>query len=607
MLQFLNKKITRKLAALTIATPIVLAVLIVSVASILFLQLSNKGLVNLDSTLRKNSDLNVKNEVETVHSLINTVYRFQQEGRLRPSEAKLLAADLVRELRYGTEGYFWIDTKDGENVVLLGNDSEGTNRLELKDAKGKYLIKEIIENGLHSGGGYTNYWFPKKGDSIPLPKRSYSLLFEPYSWVIGAGNYIDDIDTRIESESAVNKENLRSSILFLVVISLCLLVLPIIASIWLGTKISKPIVSMAGTIEEISDGNLQVKVNAQQADEIGNMGRNMQKMINNLRGVVEKIKQGSVNIEQASIEVRKSAESIAAGANEQASSTEEISSSMEEMVSSISQNSNNAQAAVNIAQTASENATKVNASFGRMLEELSLITSKILVIHEIAEKTDLLAVNASIEAAKAGEHGKGFAVVAGEVRQLAIRCQVAANEIDAISANTVNVSTESKILMSALIPEIQKTATFIQEIALASTEQDAGAHQVNQALMQLNIVTQQNSAASEELASSSANLENLAVILKKTIAFLVIDHNKDDDVRHLLDMIAKHNKEIAKIEERINKKLDKGNERFHAEEPASTADSAELASNSESSGIRIIMDDDDPEYEKFSTGTNSQT
>ena len=500
-------------------------------------------------------DANAKNQVQSVKSLIEKIYNLQQKGVYREAEAKKIAADLVRDMRYGTEGYFWIDTKEGINVVLLGKDVEGSSRYDLKDSKGKLLVQEIIKNGSLPDGGYTDYWFPKKGETVPSPKRGYSLQFEPYNWIIGTGNYVDDINAVIERETEKNNQQLKSAIIVLCLVSFAVLIIPVFISMLLGGRISKPIVKMASTIEEIAGGNLQVTVHAQQEDEVGDMGRSMQKMINNLRTVVEKIKEGSNNISEASKEVSTSAESIAQGANEQASSTEEISASMEQMVASISQNSNNAQEAVSIALAASANVTTVNDSFERMLTSLNLITSKILIIHEIAEKTDLLAINASIEAAKAGEHGKGFAVVASEVRQLAIRCQVAANEIDTISANTVAVSTESKKQLSSLIPEIKKTASLIQEIAASSSEQDTGAQQVNQALMQLNSITQHNSAASEQLAASAHNLSDLSNDLNSTIAFLIIDNNEQNEVKNLLEMIAKYNKEISGIEERISIKM----------------------------------------------------
>jgi len=134
-------------------------------------------------------DLLVRNEVETAVSMLQAIFTKQQQGEMTPEQAKKLGADLLREIRYGTDGYFWADTTEGVNVVLYGRkDVEGRNRLEDKDPKGTFYIKEFLAKA-KAGGGYVEYWFPKKGQTEPLAKRSYVLLFKPFGWVIGSGYY----------------------------------------------------------------------------------------------------------------------------------------------------------------------------------------------------------------------------------------------------------------------------------------------------------------------------------------------------------------------------------------------------------------------------------
>jgi len=134
-------------------------------------------------------DLLIKSEVETAVSMLQAIFTKQQQGKMTLEQAKKLSADLLRELRYGKEGYFWADTTDGINVVLYGRkDVEGRNRLEDKDLKGTFYIKEFLAKGA-AGGGYVEYWFPKKGESQARPKRSYVLLFKPFGWVVGSGYY----------------------------------------------------------------------------------------------------------------------------------------------------------------------------------------------------------------------------------------------------------------------------------------------------------------------------------------------------------------------------------------------------------------------------------
>jgi len=147
------------------------------------------------------------------------------------------------------------------------------------------------------------------------------------------------------------------------------------------------------------------------------------------------------------------------------------------------------------------------------------IANKISIIEEIARQTNLLALNAAIEAARAGEHGKGFAVVAAEVRKLAERSQKAAGEINQLSGTTVRVSETAGDMLLRLVPDIQKTAELVQEIASASREQDTGAQQINQALQQLERVIQQNAAAAEEMASTTEELTGQANQLMSSLSF----------------------------------------------------------------------------------------
>ena len=156
--------------------------------NVVFLSLpANAQAEKLETSLAQ--DLLIKSEVETAVSMLQAIYTKHKEGEISLVQAKKLGADLLRELRYGTEGYFWADTTEGVNVVLYGRkDVEGKNRLEAKDKRGTFYIKEVLAKG-KAGGGYVEYWFPKRGETIAQPKRSYGLLFKPFGWVIGSGYY----------------------------------------------------------------------------------------------------------------------------------------------------------------------------------------------------------------------------------------------------------------------------------------------------------------------------------------------------------------------------------------------------------------------------------
>jgi methyl-accepting chemotaxis protein len=242
------------------------------------------------------------------------------------------------------------------------------------------------------------------------------------------------------------------------------------------------------------------------------------KMIGDFKVAIENIVNASQALQSVAIQ-------ISEGSTEQASSTEEVSSSMEEMVSNINQNTDNARQTEKIALQASTDISEGNKAVTITVDAMKKIADKISIIGEIAEKTDLLAINAAIEAARAGEQGKGFAVVAAEVRKLAENSQAAAKEINELSKSSVKVADESGKLLTKIVPDIQKTAILVQEIAAASMEQNAGANQVNNAVMQLNAVTQKNAAAAEEMSSSAEELASQAEQLKEVISFFKTAHD----------------------------------------------------------------------------------
>jgi len=151
--------------------------------------LSLAACAHVEKPKTQSRDLLIKCEVETAVSMLQAIYAKHQEGRMTLKQAKKIGSDLLRELRYGSEGYFWADTTNGVNVVLYGRkDVEGKNRLENKDKKGEFYIKDFMAKGT-AGGGYVDYCFAKKGQKKTQPKRSYVLLFKPFGWIVGSGYY----------------------------------------------------------------------------------------------------------------------------------------------------------------------------------------------------------------------------------------------------------------------------------------------------------------------------------------------------------------------------------------------------------------------------------
>jgi methyl-accepting chemotaxis protein len=267
----------------------------------------------------------------------------------------------------------------------------------------------------------------------------------------------------------------------------------------------------------ISQGDLTVSL--QKRSEKDELMGTLDEMVKANAAMITEFKIAIENIVSASGAMQSVAIQLSEGSSEQAASTEQVSSSMEEMVSNINQNSDNAIQTEKIALRASKDIDDSNAAVTITVDAMKKIADKISVIGEIAEKTDLLAINAAIEAARAGEQGKAFAVVAAEVRKLAESSQAAAKEIDELSKSSVRIADESGKLLQKIVPDIQKTATLVQEITASSLEQNSGASQINNAILQLNSVTQNNSAAAEEMSSSAEELASQAEQLSETISF----------------------------------------------------------------------------------------
>jgi methyl-accepting chemotaxis protein len=199
---------------------------------------------------------------------------------------------------------------------------------------------------------------------------------------------------------------------------------------------------------------------------------------------------------------------------------------MEQMSASVQQNADNARQTDKIASRSAADTKTSGEAVACTVQAMKAVAEKINIIEEIARKTDLLALNAAVEAARAGEHGKGFAVVASEVRKLAERSQTAAAEISRLTADGVKTADGAGQLLAKLVPDIQKTAELVREIAAASVEQSTGAEQVNKAVLQLDQVIQQNAAASEQMASTAEELSSQAEVLQSAIAFFNVDSGR---------------------------------------------------------------------------------
>jgi len=305
------------------------------------------------------------------------------------------------------------------------------------------------------------------------------------------------------------------------VIVLLILVIGLFFTYSIVKSINRGVKENFAVIESVASGNLNVHIKEQtlnRTDEFGLLSKILQQMIDRLKSTISQIAISANEVNVSAGQLRESSENISTGSNHQASSLEEISSSMEEMVSNITQNTDNANQARKMAEAVSSKIVLVNEASARSIGSIKEITNKITVINDIAFQTNLLALNAAVEAARAGEYGKGFSVVAAEVKKLAERSRIAADEIQIISQNSVKVSTQASALLSDIIPDIESTTNIVQDIAAASNEQKSGSEQINSSIQQLNELTQQYASTSIALSEKSETLDQMSSDLKAQLS-----------------------------------------------------------------------------------------
>ena len=491
--------------------------------------------------------LQIRSVTEAVYNTLTDIDAQAKAGKLTNEQAKKAGIDALRTARYGgSDGkteYFYAYTMKGVNTFHIRPEFMGQDLLEkIKDGQGRYVIKDLLAALQGKRSAFVDSSFPRPGSQVSVPKLQFIMHFEPWDWMIGTGVFTDDIDaafrSRLWSELGV--------ILFILIVEIALAI-----------YITRNVLRQVGGEPEVANGIMARVATGDLSGEMppapsGSMLDSMGQMVAALRLMMRDINALSGQLARGAEQISTSSREVAQAAHKQSDATSSMAAAIEEMTVSINHISDNAKdtqqyssSSLELSHSGVERiegatreirdiAVSVSAASDRIRKleararQISTIAS---VIKDIANQTNLLALNAAIEAARAGEQGRGFAVVADEVRKLAERTSTATVEIEQMISGIETDTVEVVQAMDATLPEVDEgisaaeeaatalrqikdgattTLEHIREVADSTREQSLASDNIAQKVEEIASMVEETSAAMQASAETAARLEQIA-------------------------------------------------------------------------------------------------